>query len=156
MYEPIGKFLKDYIPLNQMSLQTIEKFLRGLPKNRLQNYLNKNPSYVFFKTSEDHAITDLGVPATEGRTIATDKRFFPKGALALLSFSKPTFESSEEIAPTSFQSVTRFVLDQDIGGVITGGGRVDLFWGQGDQSKRFAGVIKQVGKLYYLAPKRLY
>lgn len=153
-YEPIGKFLLEHIPLSQMSLQTIEKYLRNLPKDKLQSYLNKNPSYVFFRNSENHAITDLGVPATGGRTIATDKRFFPKGALALLSFNKPIFANSEDSVPSSFQPVTRFVLDQDLGGVITGGGRVDLFWGQGDQSKRFAGIIKQTGKLYYVAPKR--
>ena len=43
-YEPIGKFLKNYIPLDQMSLQTIEFFLRDLPKGEMQSYLNKNPS----------------------------------------------------------------------------------------------------------------
>ncbi|CAM6054206.1 unnamed protein product [Sphagnum tenellum] len=42
----------------------------------------------------------------------------------------------------------------DIGGAIQGGGRVDLFWGAGEQSKRYSGVMKARGALYYLVPKR--
>jgi membrane-bound lytic murein transglycosylase A len=137
-----------------MNLFNIEAHLRNLPKKELQDVLNQNPSYVFFQTSQQHAITYLGVPATGGRTIATDKRYFPKGALALLKFEKPVFQPSDAAQPSSSIPVSRFVLDQDIGGAINGGGRVDLFWGQGNESKRHAGVMKNNGNLFYLAPKR--
>ncbi|MEO5970247.1 MAG: MltA domain-containing protein [Bdellovibrionia bacterium] len=153
-YEPVGKFVKDFIPKDDLNLYTIENYLRKLPKEEMQSYLNKNPSYVFFRNSEQRAITYLGVPGTGGRTIATDPKFFPKGALAFLSFDKPVFPMPESEKPSSFEPVSRFVLDQDIGGAITGGGRVDLFWGSGEESKRYAGVMKSFGTLYYLAPKR--
>jgi membrane-bound lytic murein transglycosylase A len=55
--------------------------------------------------------------------------------------------------PSSSEPIGRFVLDQDIGGAITGGGRLDLFWGRGVEAKRYAGAMKTTGRLYYLGPK---
>jgi membrane-bound lytic murein transglycosylase A len=153
-YESLSKFLKPYIPMEQMNLHTIEAYLRKLSKEELQSFLNMNPSYVFFQTSSESAVTYLGVPATDGRTVATDQRYFPKGALGFLQFEKPVFESPDALLPVKAERVGRFVLDQDIGGAITGGGRLDLFWGRGAEAKRYAGAMKTSGRLYYLAPKR--
>jgi len=153
-YDSLGNHLKTVIPLEQLNLHTIETYLRARPAGEIQDYLNLNPSYVFFKTAEQTALTFLGVPATDGRTIATDNRYFPKGALAFLEFQKPVFESPEQAVPVRTEETARFVLDQDIGGAITGGGRVDLFWGRGAEAKHYAGAMKFPGRLYYLAPKR--
>ena len=153
-YAPIGKFMLDKIPLENINLYSLETYLRTLPAEEMQNYFNKNPSYIFFKTSDQKAITYLGVPATAGRTIATDRRYFPKGGLAFLQFDQPVFNTPTDPLPSSFTTTRRFVLDQDVGGAISGGGRVDLFWGEGAGSKKAAGVMKSLGHLYYLAPKR--
>ena len=91
-YEAVGKFLKHVIPAERMSLDSIEAYLRGLPPTEMQRYLNKNPSYVFFKPTKQNAVTYLGTPATGLRTIATDAKFFPKGAVVLLQFQKPVFK----------------------------------------------------------------
>lgn len=152
-YEPVGKFLKDAIPPEQLNLHTIEAYLRKLSREEMQKYLNMNPSYVFFRKSEESALTFLGVPATDGRTIATDRRFFPKGALAFLEFPRPRFDSPETGIPVGADLTSRFVLDQDIGGAITGGGRLDLFWGRGAEAKLYAGAMKSPGRLWYLVPK---
>lgn len=152
-YEPLGKFLRDLIPKEQMSLQSIEVAMRALPLERQQALMNKNPSYVFFKNMPEGGTTSLGIPPTAGRTVAVDQRFFPKGALAFLDTEKPKWASPEEASPKEYEKLARFVLDQDVGGAITGGGRLDLYWGSGDEAKRFAGAMKQRGRLYYLAPK---
>ncbi len=152
-YEPVGKFVKQFIPPEQMSLQAIENYLHTLPPEKMQDYLNKNPSYVFFTDSAAAPATSLGVPPTDGRTAAVDQRFFPKGALAFLVTVKPKFANATDYFTKDWEPLTRFVLDQDIGGAITGGGRLDLYWGSGPEAKRNAGVMKQAGKLYYLAPK---
>ncbi|MCM2323842.1 MAG: MltA domain-containing protein [Oligoflexia bacterium] len=152
-YESISQFLKGAIPPERMNLHTIEVHLRGLPRAELQRYLNLNPSYVFFKSLEESALTYLGLPAVDGRTIATDQRYFPKGALGFLLFAKPKFDASDAIVPKASEPVSRFVLDQDIGGAIKGGGRVDLFWGRGAEAKLYAGAMKGRGRLYYLVPK---
>lgn len=146
-------FMSDLLP-ECYTRPTIEAALRRLSPDELRKRLIRNPSYVFFTPSEVSARTFLGLPATAGRTIATDPRFFPKGALALISFPKPVFEAATSELPERTAPVTRFVLDQDTGGAITGGGRVDLFWGRGEEAKRYAGVIKTRGRLVYLAPRR--
>lgn len=153
-YEGIGKFIKQFLPPGQVNMHTIEVFLRSLSKEEMQRYLNLNPSYVFFKKTKESALTFMGAEATDGRTIATDKKFFPKGAVGFLIFEKPVFASKQDLLPERLERTSRFVLDQDVGGAITGGGRVDLFWGRGDEAKHIAGAMKNSGKLYYLAPKR--
>jgi len=154
-YEAIGKYLFDVIPREKMSLQTIEAHLKTLSDNDLQNLLNKNPSYVFFKENESKPFTYFGIETIDGRTIATDKRYFPKGSLGFLQFEKPVFPGPEATVPSSWQPASRFVFDHDTGGAIKGGGRLDLFWGSGAAAKQAAGVMKQMGKLYYFKPKAI-
>jgi membrane-bound lytic murein transglycosylase A len=55
--------------------------------------------------------------------------------------------------PASYDEVSRFVLDQDSGGAITGTNRIDLFWGRGDEAKRYAGVIQERARALYLVPR---
>ncbi len=145
-YESIGKFLTNVIPLDEINAIKIEAYLKTLKKSELNAILNKNPSYVFFRFLDTEPITSLGNEVFSGRTIATDTKFFPKGALAFLTFDNP---STNPPVPES-----RFVFDQDTGGAIKGPGRVDLFWGKGDQAKLIAGLFKSKAYLYYLAPKK--
>lgn len=154
-YESIGKFLTDIIPIEEMTLLKIESHLRALNDEDRQALMSKNPSYVFFRELDSNAVTTLGVAATPGRTIATDARWFPKGALAFLSARKPVFSEESPEVPVGWEPFSRFVLDQDTGGAIVGTGRVDLFWGRGEEAKRSASGFKERGKLYYLVPKML-
>lgn len=140
-YVPIGKFLFDVIPKEEMSLQKIEAHLRTLNPEQRDELLIKNPSYVFFRKINSRPQTTLGSSVVDGRTLAADHRLFPKGALALLSFE------------LDGQEKTRLVVDQDTGGAIKGGYRFDLFWGAGDAAKEVAGKMRSMGTLYYLAPK---
>lgn len=155
-YRPVGAVLKDQIPSGRLNLHTIEQKLRSLSPQAMQIAMNSNPSYVFFRLHDQSAITYMGLSATDGRTVATDQRYFQKGLLGFLMFEKPVFSSPESIQPERFEAASRFVLDQDIGGAITGGGRVDLFWGRGPEAKQSAGVIKDKARMYYLAPKKKY
>lgn len=152
-YSAIGKYLRATRPLDQINQASLELHLRALPPVQAQQLMNRNPSYIFFNRRSGAALTANNSPAVSGRTIATDARYFPKGALAFLQFEKPVFSSPNGVDPDSWAKVGRFVLDQDTGGAIRGGGRVDLFWGTGDGAKQSAGVIKQNATLYYLVPK---
>ncbi|MDD4974581.1 MAG: MltA domain-containing protein [Bacteriovorax sp.] len=152
-YAALGKSLKNIIPPEKMSMQKIKAYLKTLPADELQKILNINPSYVFFKKIESDALTYAGMEVSEGRTIATDLNFFPKGALAFLDIEEPQFATLSDIEPTTWLKLPRFVLDEDIGGAIRGGGRVDLYFGKGDTAAQKAGVMKQKGRLYYLVPR---
>lgn len=141
-YYPIGKDLFKVIPKERMSLQSLREYLRGLPPAQQLEVLFRNPSYVFFQRSpQDRGITYQGTPVVGKRTIATDKNLFPKGAMAILSFESP-------------QPETRIVFDQDTGGAIRGPGRVDFFWGSGNEAEQLAGGQKSLGRLLYLVPKK--
>ncbi len=153
-YVAIGKFLLDRIPKEKMSIQAIEAHLRSVPEAKARDLMNKNPSYVFFKKLKDReGQTFFGTPLVEGRTIATDQAYFPKGALAFLEFEKPVFRSESDVEPVAWEKTKRFVLDQDTGGAIRGPDRLDLYWGRGPQAKQSAGVMKNYGRLLYFVPK---
>lgn len=143
-YHPIGKELTDIIPIEEINLEKIENHLSTLPSDQKENLMAKNPSYVFFKELATRPLSTLGVEVIDGRTLATDLKFFPKGALAFLVFEGPAFEPGKRYS--------RLVLDSDTGGAIKGGGRADLFWGSGPIAKKYAGNIKSKANLYYLAP----
>lgn len=153
-YVPIGRYLKDHIPLEEMSLQRIENHMRTkMTPIEQQNLMNQNPSYVFFQKLEGEALTAMGTPVVPGRTIATDTRYFPKGALAFLEFEKPQFTDPAQQVPDSYVKTGRIVMDQDTGGAIRGPHRVDLFCGTGAPAKQMSGVMKHPGKLWYLVPR---
>jgi membrane-bound lytic murein transglycosylase A len=152
-YVPIGRYLLDVIDKDKMSQQAIEKYLRSLPLDQAREILNRNPSFVFFQKIQGDGLTYLGSEVIPGRTIATDQRFFPKGALAFLDFQKPQFASPTDIEPSSWLAASRFVLDQDVGGAIRGTGRLDLYWGKGERAKQAAGVMRTPGRLVYFVPK---
>ncbi len=151
-YVPIGKFLFDVIPREKMSMQAIETHLRSLPPEAVDELLNENPSYVFFTELEDRSITSFGSPTVPGRTVATDRSFFPKGALAYLVHEMPEFTTESE-EPIAWNPSHRIVVDQDTGGAIRGPGRLDLYLGLGEMARRSAGVMKRDAKLYYFFPK---
>jgi membrane-bound lytic murein transglycosylase A len=54
---------------------------------------------------------------------------------------------------TKWETLARFVLNQDTGGAIRGAGRADLFWGSGPHAEIAAGHMKHEGDLYILIKK---
>jgi membrane-bound lytic murein transglycosylase A len=128
---------------DDLSMQAVRAWLAANPAEA-PALLARNPSYVFFRFA-DAPTGSLGVPVSPDRTIAADARVFPKGALAFLEAERPPDASSAAMRPFS-----RFVLDQDAGGVIRTSARVDLYLGSGAYAANAAGRMKQPGRLYYL------
>jgi membrane-bound lytic murein transglycosylase A len=151
-YRSIGKLLIDEkkISREEMSMQKIREYLNKHPQE-LESVLNYNPSYVFFQIEPEGPLGNINVKLTPGRSIATDRRLFPKAALTYIVTEKPVIASSEQIH--SWRRCARFALNQDTGGAITGPGRVDIFWGSGPYAEIAAGHMKQTGELYFLILK---
>jgi len=126
-----------------LSLQSIKAWLLANPSEQ-EAVLATNPSYVFFRFA-DAALGSIGVPVTAGRTIATDFRVYPKGALAFVASERAADETGSTFVPFS-----RFVLDQDTGGAIRTSERVDLFFGSGAYAESAAGRMRHPGALFYL------
>ncbi|MGB1271482.1 MAG: murein transglycosylase A, partial [Endozoicomonas sp.] len=70
-YVSIGKLLKQKGELNEVSMETIQQWLKENPDQR-EWLLEQNPRYIFFSFSEEGAITSQGVPAMAWRTLAVD------------------------------------------------------------------------------------
>jgi len=153
-YRSIGRYLldKEKLTSSEMTHQSIKKYLREHPEE-LSDILNYNKSYVFFRIVEHGPIGALGLTLTSGRSIATDLDLFPKGALAFVRLRKPIFDKNGNIK--TWEIFSRFVLNQDTGGVIKGPGRVDLFCGTGSDAEMLAGSLKEDGELYFLVKKKV-
>ncbi len=151
-YKSIGALLiqKDIIPRSGISMQSIREYLKSNPE-KMQEILNYNPSYVFFKTEEDGPFGYLEVKLTPARSIALDRSVFPLSGLAYIETSKPDVDENDDII--GWSKCTKFVLAQDTGGAIRGPGRVDLFWGNGKYAEIAAGNMQHKGSLYFLILK---
>ncbi|MCE1182357.1 MAG: murein transglycosylase A [Rhodocyclales bacterium] len=145
-YHSIGRLLveRGELKLEEASMQGIQAWARANPA-RLQELLNANPSYVFFREvpdSKNGPQGALGVPLTAERSIAVDPRSIPLGAPVFLATTRPN----------SSQPLNRLVMAQDTGGAIKGAVRADFFWGFGKAAGEQAGRMKQSGRLWLLLP----
>lgn len=152
-YKSLGRYLIDSGAMTKenMSMPAIREYLRAHPES-LVEVLNQNPSYVFFRLDTGPSLGNISVPLTPGRSIATDSKLLPKGALGFIVSQKPMIENGKIASWTPF---TRFVLNQDTGGAIKGPGRVDLFWGPGQEAELGAGHLQHEGELYFLLRKKI-
>ena len=151
-YRSIGRYMieKGFLAREEMSMQAIRKYLTENPEV-LDEVLNYNPSYVFFRQVENGPLGSLGVLLTPGRSVALDSKIFPKGALGFISCQKPLVNDQGDII--GWTKFSRFVLNQDSGGAIKGAGRADIFWGSGPYAELAAGHLQHEGDLYILIKK---
>jgi membrane-bound lytic murein transglycosylase A len=133
------------IARDRMSLAAMIDYFKQHP-GEVDEYVQQNPRYVFFRLSEGPPHGSLNEPVIPWRTIATDKSIFPRAALAFVSTTLPQDRSGRIVK----QPYYGFVLDQDTGGAIRAPGRCDIYMGQGDRAGQLAGQTYQEGRLYYL------
>jgi membrane-bound lytic murein transglycosylase A len=150
-YRAIGRLLieEGRVPREAMSMQAIRAWLAANPGER-QRVLQHNESFIFFRPLAGSPEGSLGRPLTPGRSIATDSRLFPPGALAFLDTEQPERTPAGAVR---WSPLARFVLNQDTGGAIRGAGRVDFFWGRGESAAFAAGLMRQPGRLHFLVPR---
>lgn len=149
-----GKNGREYVSLGQelvkdkqlkadrVSLATIRAWAAKHP-DELIEYLHRNDSYVFFTEIAGTPRGSLNVEVEPGRTLATDKRLFPRGAVVFVD-TELTDEKGRETP------YARFLLDQDTGGAIRTAGRADIYLGIGPEAEELAGRTRAEGQLYYL------
>jgi len=145
-YRSLGRHLveRGEMTLDQASMQSI-KARAGASPQRLQEALNHNASYVFFRElpAAGGPIGALGVPLEAGFSIAVDARYVPLGAPVFLATTYP-------LSP---QPLERLVVAQDTGGAIRGAVRADFFWGTGAEAGTLAGRMRQPGRMWLLWPR---
>jgi membrane-bound lytic murein transglycosylase A len=139
---------KGEITRSQATMQGIQSWAKRNPR-RVEEMLNANPRFVFFKELPSNVSPDLGpigalgVPLTAERSIAVDLKAMPLGAPVFIVTTRPL----------SKQTLRRLVMAQDTGTAIVGGVRADYYWGTGDAAGELAGRMKQDGQMWLLLPK---
>ncbi|HEX9787771.1 MAG TPA: MltA domain-containing protein [Candidatus Binatia bacterium] len=151
-YRSIGRLLIDRgrVAREEMSMQRLRHYLKDNPEER-DEILSYNESYVFFRVLESGPLGSLEVPVTAGRSLATDARLFPKGALALIQTEIPVVDGAGQLA--GWRPIKRFVLNQDTGGAIRGFQRADLYFGLDEPAAGLAGYMNRPGKFFFLVLK---
>lgn len=143
-YTSLGKELvrDGELDADEVSLATIRRWAAANP-GRIQSYLQRNDSYVFFTPLEGNPRGSLNVEVTGERSLATDKTLFPRGA--------PVFVSTRLVDGNGRkQRFDQFMFDQDTGGAIRTAGRADIYLGIGPIAEQRAGQTQAEGQLYYL------
>lgn len=148
-YSSIGKRLVEMgeMTVDQASMQRIRQWGIDHPK-RLKELLYSNPRYVFFRempASLSAAVGAMGVPLTAGYSMAVDRQTIPLGLPVYLSTTWPSSE----------KPLNRLMLAQDVGGAIKGIIRGDFFWGFGSSAAKYAGSMKQRGRMWVLFPNSM-
>lgn len=149
-FKSFAQWLLDKKEINrsEATMQGISKWAKRNP-DRVNEMLNANPRFVFFKELPGNVSADLGptgalnVPLTTERSIAIDLQAMPLGAPVFLATTKPL----------SDQPLQKLVMAQDTGKAIVGGVRADYYWGSGDAAGELAGRMKQNGKMWVLLPR---
>lgn len=129
------------------TMQGIQSWANKNPA-RVQEMLNANPRYVFFKELPSQGVDTgplgaLGVPLTAERSIAIDTKILPLGAPVFLASTYPLSE----------KPLRRLMMAQDTGSAIIGAVRADFYWGTGEQAGEYAGRMKQQGRMWLLLPR---
>ena len=150
-YRSIGKLLieTNEIPKGKGSLAGIVEYLHKHPDGR-DAILDYNERYVFFQETEGGPAGNLNVLLTSGRSLATDQQLYPPGALVYIETEVPRVDASGRLL--EWESIGRFMLNQDVGGAIRGPNRADIYWGSGEDAGAQAGSMYREGQLYFLAP----
>jgi len=145
-FRSLGRYLVDRgeMTIDQASMQSIKAWAAANPE-KMQDALNQNPSYVFFRElpTTEGPVGALGVPLTAEYSIAVDRRFVPLGAPVFLATTYPLSEERLE----------RLMAAQDTGGAIRGVARADFYWGTGSEAGSRAGRMRQQGRMWLLWPR---
>lgn len=138
-YYAIGKYMYEKGYLQEVSMQTIRKFLEQNP-DKMDEILNQNGSYVFFEEREQGATGALGVELTPYASVAVDRKYIPLGFGVLIQ--------------SDHEAINSLAVAQDVGGAIKGEGRIDYFFGNTEEAAALAGVMKEEIELYLLVPNK--
>jgi membrane-bound lytic murein transglycosylase A len=145
-FRSLGRHLveRGELKLEEASMQGIKAWAAANPA-RLQEALNQNPSYVFFRElpADGGPIGALGIGLTSEYSLAVDRRYVPLGTPVFLDTTHPLSE----------EPLHRLMAAHDTGGAIRGVVRADFFWGTGPEAGERAGKMRQQGRLWLLWPR---
>jgi membrane-bound lytic murein transglycosylase A len=133
-----------------VSMQSIRAWLAA-HADRAPALMNRNRSYIFFRTVPEGPMGASGVVLTAGRSLAVDAAFIAYGLPLWLDIDDPM----APLPQTGSVRIRRLMVAQDRGGAIRGAVRGDFFWGTGSDAGERAGRMRSRGRAWLLLPKPL-
>jgi membrane-bound lytic murein transglycosylase A len=141
-YTSIGRLLvgDGVLDANTVSMPRIRQYFQDHPR-KLDDYIQQNDRFVFFQEypGSEWPAGSLGFRVTPARTLATDKKIFPRGGAVVVSTELPDGKPFRQL-----------MMDQDTGGAIRAPGRADIYFGVGGPAETLAGGQAAEGRLFYL------
>jgi membrane-bound lytic murein transglycosylase A len=152
-YLGLGTQLKSegVLTAKEVSLPNVLKYFEQHPEKR-EVYINRSKRFVFMKeytTAQEIAnwpSGSIGRQVTPTRSLATDKKIFPRAAITLIDVPMPD-------AGGGMSQTQRLLCDQDTGGAIRAAGRGDIYIGIGATAGTVAGRQFSEGQLFYIVLK---
>ena len=145
---PVNEIFSDAgIPGNDLSIPGMRAWAAQHPAETNLR-LARDQAYVFFRItpelSPDYGpYGAFGLPLLPTRSVAVDPRAVKLGSLLWLN----------AVNSIDHSQLPRLVLAHDIGDLIEGAGRVDMFYGWGPQAERDGGHENTQGAVWALVPK---
>ncbi len=144
-YVVSGKIMKERGLVIKGDVMEQRQWFKDNP-DKTFDILKENPSYVFFRTGTEGAKGAMGRVLDPMRSLATDRRFIPLGALVAYGVNVPHVLLGT--APLRGLAFT-----QDVGGAIKGN-RFDIFMGHGPVAEFRASHLQSLGIAWVLVSKK--
>ncbi len=148
-YSSIGQYMinEGMITPQFSSMKSIRNYI-DCNKNLTDEILNSNQSYVFFKPKKNQQTMGAGyVPLTPNVSVAVDKDLIPLGSCLLAAV--PVLDERRRFSHHEF----KYLLAQDVGGIIKGPGHIDVYQGIGNEAGQSASNLHHFGQLWLMTPK---
>lgn len=146
-YVSIGRVLINWgeVPKAKMNLAAIRHWADTHSQAEVVNLLEQNPSYVFFRKSDNlDVIGAAGVPLLGHQAVAADRRYIPMGSVLLAEV--PLLNAQGK---WTGQHVLRLLLALDTGGAVKGN-HLDYYQGMGAHAGVKAGQYRDFGRVWLL------
>lgn len=146
-YNSIGKVLIDRgeVAREEMSMQAIRNWAATKSPAEVQELLEQNPSFVFFKPKASAPVKGAsGVPLIAKASVASDRSIIPSGSTLLAEV--PVLDNNGKF--TGHYQM-RLMVALDVGGAIKGH-HFDIYQGIGEQAGHEAGFYNHFGRVWLL------
>jgi len=144
-YASIGRYMqqKDYLRTDNLSNDAVRQWLRLNP-DKLDEVLNTNQSFVFFRPVKDSLRTASSLPMVPNHTAAVDTSMIPFGSIILAEL--PLRDNKGKIV----QHEWRVLLAIDRTAEAKGAVRLGIYMGEGDAAREQAQRLYPAGRAFIL------
>lgn len=144
-YASIGKYMqqKGYLRTDNLSNTAVHEWLKLNP-NKLDEVLNANQSFVFFKPVKGELRSASGLPVIAGHTASVDTSVIPFGSILLAEL--PLRDNKGKIVQHEWRLLLATDRRSDDRGVVS----IGIYTGEGEQARAEAQHFFPAGRAFIL------